>query len=47
MNKVRYLLEVNVPYPENYKNSILPYHFYVKERNIKKSKSLLPIHMMK
>ena len=42
-----YFLEADVQYPENYINFIMTYHFYLKEWNLKKLKSLLLIYMIK
>ena len=40
-SEVGYILEVLVNTPKNYMNFMETYHFYQKERNLEKSKSLL------
>ena len=42
-----YFLEVDVQYPEKNMNFIMTYNFSPKERNLKKSKCLLLIYMIK
>ena len=42
-----YFLGVDVQYRKNYKNFTCNYHFYLKQRNLKRSKGLLLIYMIK
>ena len=42
-----YFLGVDVQYRKNYKNFTCNYHFYLKQRNLKRSKGLLLIYLIK